>query len=75
MAGKKPVHVVPHDDGWAVKREGSQRASSVHKTQGEADQAGRATAKQDQTQYYLHNRQGQIRDERSYGNDPYPPPG
>jgi Uncharacterized protein conserved in bacteria (DUF2188) len=29
-------HVVPRDDGWAVKPEGGQRASSIHGTQREA---------------------------------------
>jgi Uncharacterized protein conserved in bacteria (DUF2188) len=70
---KTPVHVVPHDDGWAVKREGNQRASSVHRTQAEAEQAGRPQAKQDQTEFFLHGRDGQIRERDSYGNDPNPP--
>jgi hypothetical protein len=26
MAKKKPVHVTPRDDGWAVMREGNERA-------------------------------------------------
>ena len=37
---KKPVHVTPRDDGWAVVREGNDRASSVHRTQKEAEQKG-----------------------------------
>lgn len=32
MAGKNQ-HVVPHQDGWAVKGAGNQRATSVHDTQ------------------------------------------
>lgn len=76
MAAKsKPVHVVPHQEGWAVTREGSQRASSVHRTQSEAAQVGRAAARQDRTEFFLHDREGQIRARDSYGNDPYPPRG
>lgn len=26
-------------------------------------------------EFHLHNRQGQIRERDSYGNDPYPPKG
>lgn len=74
-SSKKPVHVVPHEDGWAVEREGAQRASSIHSTQVEAEQAGRATARSDQTEFFLHGKNGQIRERDSYGNDPYPPPG
>jgi Uncharacterized protein conserved in bacteria (DUF2188) len=70
---KKPVHVTPRDDGWAVMREGNDRGSSVHRTQKEAELKGRRTARNDKTEFYLHNKEGQIRERDSYGNDPYPP--
>ncbi len=73
MSSKKPVHVVPHKGEWAVKREGSERASSTHKTQAEAESTGRASAKKDHTEFLLHNREGEIRKRDSYGNDPNPP--
>ncbi|MEU8068585.1 MULTISPECIES: DUF2188 domain-containing protein [unclassified Micromonospora] len=74
MADKpKPVHVVPRDGAWAVVREGNQRASSLHPTQAEAERAGRPVARADQTEFYLHGRNGQIRERDSYGNDPNPP--
>ncbi len=70
MAKKKPVHVTPRDDGWAVMREGNQRASSVHPTQKEAEKVGRQAARKDRTEFVLHNRQGEIRQRDSYGDDP-----
>ncbi|WP_327032341.1 DUF2188 domain-containing protein [Micromonospora ureilytica] len=76
MAGKaepKPVHVVPRDGQWAVTREGNQRASSLHPTQADAEKAGRPAARVDQTEFYLHGSDGQIRKRDSYGNDPNPP--
>jgi len=75
MTDKKPVHVTPHEDGWAVRREGASRASSVHRTQAEAEQVGRDRARGDHTEFLLHGRDGQIRERDSYGNDPYPPKG
>jgi len=75
MGEKKPLHVVPHQDGWAVEREGGQRASSVHRTQAEAAARGREQARNDETEFLLHGRDGQIRERDSYGNDPYPPRG
>lgn len=72
---RRGVHVTPHDDGWAVKRENAQRASSVHATQAEAEVAGRVTARREAVEFYLHGRNGQIRERDSYGNDPYPPAG
>jgi len=67
--------VTPRDGRWAVEREDSQRASSLHHTQADAEAAGRVTARREQVEFYLHGRDGQIRERDSYGNDPYPPRG
>ena len=75
MSKKKPIHTVPHPEGWANKREGADRASSVHQTQREAWDANKKTAKADKTEAHLHSRKGQIRERESYGNDPHPPKG
>ena len=68
-AKKKGVHVTPRGDKWAVVREGSERASSLHDTQEQAEKKGRETARRDKTEFYLHNQQGQIRERASYGSD------
>lgn len=73
MAKKKNVHVVPHSDGWAVKKEGSQRASKILKTKAPALEQGRKIAKQDKVELVIHNKDGKISDKDSYGNDPHPP--
>jgi uncharacterized protein YdaT len=70
---KKNVHVVPHDDGWAVKREGADRASGVYGTQKEAIDRGREIAKNNSVENVIHGRNGKIRDKDSYGSDPNPP--
>lgn len=76
MTAKKGVHITPRDDGqWNVVRDGAQRASSVHSTQAEATSAGRDTARREQTELYIHGRDGRIRDRDSYGTDPHPPKG
>lgn len=69
----KNVHVVPHDDGWAVRREGASRVSCTYDTQAEAADAGRGTAREDHVEFFLHGRNGRIRERDSYGNDPFPP--
>ena len=73
--GKRNQHVVPHEDGWAVRGEGSQRASSVHNTQREAIDAGRQTARNQGTELFIHGKDGRIRERDSHGNDPFPPRG
>jgi Uncharacterized protein conserved in bacteria (DUF2188) len=70
---KKDYHVVPHENGWAVKREGAERASSIHRTQGEAIEEGRRLAQSGHTELVVHRPNGQIRDTDSYGHDPVPP--
>lgn len=72
---KRNQHIVRHSDGWAVRGSGSQRATSVHSTQREAIDAGRRIAQTQQTELFVHGRDGRIRERDSYGNDPFPPKG
>lgn len=74
MTGKNQ-HIVPHADGWAVRGEGNQRATSVHDTQQQAIEAGRQTAINQGSELLVHGRNGQIRERNSYGKDPFPPKG
>jgi hypothetical protein len=71
----KNQHVVPHGDGWAVRAEGNERATSVHVTQSEATDAARQIATNQRSEVLIHGRNGQIRERNSYGNDPCPPKG
>ena len=75
MSKKPPVHTVPHGDGWANRREGSDRVSRKFATKKEAQQAGRATARRESTEHLIHKRDGTIGERNSYGNDPHPPKG
>jgi hypothetical protein len=70
MANKPPVHVEPREDGWAVVREGAERATSVHPTQSEAATEGRELARQNTTEFFLHAQDGRIREHRSYEEEP-----
>jgi hypothetical protein len=70
---KKNPHVVPHPDGWGVKKEGASRASRVFNTQAEAIDYARDQAKRDHSELFVHGEDGRIRQRDSYGNDPCPP--
>lgn len=74
MASKNQ-HVVPHQDGWAVKGAGNQRATSVHDTQQQGIDAAREIVRNQQSELVIHRRDGRIRDRDSHGNDPFPPRG
>lgn len=71
----KRIHVVPHQAGWAARREGASRAGSTHQTQAEATAAARNTALREHGEVVIHRSNGRIRDANSYGNDPFPPKG
>jgi hypothetical protein len=70
---KKDIHVVPHKDGWATKKEGAGRAGIVTSTQKQAIDKAVGQAKREHVEVVIHKRDGKIRDSDSYGNDPNPP--
>ncbi|MDX8440483.1 DUF2188 domain-containing protein [Mesorhizobium australafricanum] len=73
---KKGQHVVPNGDKWSVRRSGASRASGTYSTQKEAIERARDIARNQQTELYVHGRDGRIRERDSYsGSDPFPPKG
>ncbi|MEO7992596.1 MAG: DUF2188 domain-containing protein [Chryseolinea sp.] len=75
MSKGKSQHVVPHDGEWAVKRAGSERATTVVPTQKEAIKIATEIAKNQGAELFIHGRDGQIRERNSHGNDDFPPKG
>lgn len=68
---KSNIHTVKHGDGWANRREGSERVSSIAPTQEQAIERGRATAQREGVEHLIHGRDGRIRERNSYGKDPH----
>jgi len=67
-------HVVPRPaGGWAVKNSGAARATRTFDTQAEAIKFGRSAAKKDNAEFYVHGKDGTIKQKDSYGRDPLPP--
>ena len=75
MPKRSRYHVTKQGDKWAVKKEGNQRASSLHETKKLAVDAGRSVAKNAKGQLLIHKKDGRFEEERTYGKDPYPPKG
>ena len=59
-------HVVPHEDGWAVKGEGNQKYTAVYKYQSKAIDRAREIAKNYKSDVIVHREDGTIRDRYSY---------
>jgi hypothetical protein len=62
---KDVLHVVPHEDTWAVRREGNERVSSTHPTQKDAIEAARDLAKE-RDDIVIHRADGTIRERVTY---------
>lgn len=70
---KKDIHVVPHGDGWATRKEGTQRVGRTADTQKQAYDQARQQAKREKVEVVIHRPDGSIRNSNSFGNDPNPP--
>jgi hypothetical protein len=74
---KNTRHVVPDPEGgWNVRAPGSERASSHHDTQAEAEgRAKQIVGNLGGGEVIIHDRHGRIRDADTVppGNDPNPP--
>ena len=72
---QKPTrrHVVPHEGKWAVRAPGSERASSVHQTQAQAEaRAKEIVANLGGGEVTTHRESGQIRDSDTVAPGPDP---
>lgn len=75
MAGGRNQHVVPRDGSWAVRGADASRDTRRFETQREAIEAARSIARNQGSELLVHGRDGRVRERRSYGGDPHPPPG
>jgi hypothetical protein len=55
-------HVVPYEDGWAVRREGNKRITSKHRKQSTAIRKAKSLAKKHKANMIIHRQNGTIRD-------------
>lgn len=59
-------HVVPYEDGWAVRREGNKRITSRHRKQSTAIRKAKTIAKRRKSDVIIHRANGGIRDRISF---------
>lgn len=70
---KKNQHVLPLGNGWAVKKEGSNKFTVITETKKEAVNVAREIARNNQSELVIHDRDGSIQDKDSNDNDLNPP--
>ncbi|WP_435579096.1 DUF2188 domain-containing protein [Gilvibacter sp.] len=59
-------HVVPYEDGWAVRREGNKRITSKHRKQSTAINRAKSIARKKKADVIIHRKDGGIRDRISF---------
>ena len=59
-------HVVPYQEGWAVRREGNKRITSKHRKQSTAIRKAKTLAKRHKADVIIHRADGGIRDRISF---------
>ncbi len=59
-------HVVPYEDGWAVRREGNKRVTSKHRKQSTAIRKAKTLARKYKADVIIHRASGGIRERISY---------
>ena len=55
-------HVVPYQDGWAVRREGNKRITSKHRKQSTAIRKAKTLARRRKADVIIHRASGGIRE-------------
>jgi len=55
-------HVVPYEEGWAVRREGNKRITSKHRKQSTAIRKAKGLAKKHKANIIIHRQDGTIRE-------------
>ena len=71
----KNQHEIPTNGGWGAKGEGNSKLTSTFKTHAEAIVRARKISRNQQSELFIHGRDGRIRERDSHGNDSCPPRG
>tara|TARA_B100001964_G_scaffold235678_1_gene296175 strand:+ start:641 stop:871 length:231 start_codon:yes stop_codon:yes gene_type:complete len=69
----KNIHLIPFNNKWAVKKEGSKNIISRHRLKSSADKKARNLARKYKVELVIHKKNGVIQDKDSFGNDTFPP--
>lgn len=67
MASER-LHIVPHEQGWALRREGASKVDATYPTQKEAIDAGRDIARTDEVDLVVHRQDGTFRNVLTFTN-------
>ncbi|WP_227937955.1 DUF2188 domain-containing protein [Alkalihalobacillus deserti] len=61
-----PHHLVPHSDGWAIRRENADKASHIFDTKAEALKKAQMVASNQETSLIIHRQDGSIERQQNF---------
>lgn len=67
---RKEYHVVPHENGWAVKKNNASKSSACTSTKSDAVSKAKELSKNSGSEMVVHGKNGKIQYSNSYGKDP-----
>jgi len=62
-------YVIPHENGWALKSEGAERAANIFNTKKDAVEAGKDRAKKHHATLTIQREDGTVEDKYSYNRN------
>jgi uncharacterized protein DUF2188 len=65
MKQNRAIHLVPHKEGWAIRREGATRSTSIHGTLEKARKAAIKIADKEGVEIVMHS-SGESQSPRKY---------
>ncbi|WIV18098.1 DUF2188 domain-containing protein [Paenibacillus polygoni] len=60
------IHVVPSEDGWAVKKEGNEKPEHIYDVKDEAVKAAKEIVSSKNIRLIIHDKQGKIQTSKMY---------
>lgn len=67
QTGEHPnIHVVPHEDGWAVKKEGKEKPEHIYDVKDEAVNAAKDIVSSKNIRLIIHDKHGKIQTSKIY---------
>ncbi|MCA1022303.1 DUF2188 domain-containing protein [Halobacillus litoralis] len=61
-------HVVPHEDGWAVKAEGAEQPTKIYENKQDAIDRAKEIAQNKGTSAIIHTEKGTIQNQYNYSS-------
>jgi hypothetical protein len=71
----KQHHVIPNGEQWGIKLNNGTKSIKNFEIKADAIACARKISRNQNSELFIHGKDGKIQSRDSHGNDPYPPKG